>query len=49
MNWLAGFFYFDESLQADSFGYDSLAPGNPQDGYAYQKQDATAYCPLSDR
>jgi len=43
VNWLAGFFYFDESLQADSFGYDSLAPGNPQDGYAYQKQDATAY------
>jgi len=42
-NWLAGFFYFDESLQADSFGYDSLSPGNPQDGYAYQKQDATAY------
>jgi iron complex outermembrane receptor protein len=43
LSWLAGFFYFDESLQVDSFGYDSLAPGNPQDGYAYQHQDATSY------
>ena len=42
-NWLAGIFYFDESLQVDSFGYDSLSPGNPQDGYAYQHQDATSY------
>jgi iron complex outermembrane receptor protein len=42
-NWLAGVFYFNESLQVDSFAYDSLAPGNPQDGYAYQKQDATSY------
>ncbi len=43
LNWLVGVFYFDESLQVDSFGYDSLAPGNPQDGYAYQTQDATSY------
>ncbi|MCM2268732.1 MAG: TonB-dependent receptor [Thermoanaerobaculia bacterium] len=42
-DWLAGFYYFDESLQADSFSYNSLAPGNPQDGYAYQKQDATSW------
>jgi len=42
-NWLAGFFYFDESLQADTFSYVSLAPGNPQEGYAFQTQDAKAY------
>jgi iron complex outermembrane receptor protein len=43
LNWLVGVFYFDESIQVDSFGYDSLSPGNPQDGYAYQTQDATSY------
>ena len=43
LNWLVGVFYFDESLTVDSFGYDSLSPGNPQDGYAYQTQDATSY------
>jgi iron complex outermembrane receptor protein len=42
-NWLAGAFLFKEELQVDSFGYDSLAPGNPPDGYAYQKQEADAY------
>jgi iron complex outermembrane receptor protein len=42
-NWLAGVFYFDESLQADTFSFNSLAPGNPQDGYAFQIQDAKAY------
>jgi iron complex outermembrane recepter protein len=42
-NWLLGFYYFDESLQADTFSYNSLAPGNPQDGYAFQTQDATSW------
>jgi len=42
-DWLFGFYYFDESLQADSFSYASLAPGNPQDGYAFQKQDAESW------
>ncbi len=42
-DWLFGFYYFDESLQADSFSYVSLAPGNPQEGYAYQKQDAESW------
>jgi iron complex outermembrane receptor protein len=41
-NWLVGFFWFDESLEADTYGYDSLAGGIP-DGFAYQKQDATSY------
>ncbi|MCG6947471.1 MAG: TonB-dependent receptor [Acidobacteria bacterium] len=42
-DWLVGAFYFNEELQADTFSYDSLSPGNPQDGYAYQTQDATSY------
>jgi iron complex outermembrane receptor protein len=42
-DWLVGVFYFSEELQADTFSYNSLAPGNPQDGYAFQTQDATSY------
>ena len=41
-NWLAGFFYYNEDLQADTYSYDSLA-GGVDDGYSYQKQEATAY------
>lgn len=41
--WLVGAFYFKEELQVDSFSYDSLAPGNPQNGYAVQRQQADAY------
>ena len=42
-NWLAGVFYFSEELQADTYSYFSLAPGNPQDGFSFQNQDTTAY------
>jgi iron complex outermembrane recepter protein len=42
-NWLVGAFYFNEELQADTFSYVSIAPGNPQEGYAFQTQDATSY------
>ncbi len=42
VNWLVGFFYFDESLEADTYSYDSLA-GGADDGFSYQKQDATSY------
>jgi iron complex outermembrane recepter protein len=42
-DWLVGFYYFDESLKAETFSYNSLAPGNPQDGYAFQTQDATSW------
>jgi len=38
--WLAGAYYFDENLQADTFSYDTLAPGRPQNGYAFQTQHA---------
>jgi iron complex outermembrane recepter protein len=39
LGWLVGAFYFDESLQVDTFNFDSLAPGNPQNAYAFQTQD----------
>jgi len=42
-DWLLGFYYFDESLKAETFSYTSLAPGNPVEGYAFQTQDATSW------
>lgn len=42
LKWMAGFYYFDERLNIDSFNYDSTA-GNAQNGYAWQKQDSTSY------
>ena len=41
-DWQAGFFWFDESLEIDSFSYDSLA-GGVENGYARQKQDNEAW------
>jgi iron complex outermembrane recepter protein len=41
--WLAGVYYFDETLGIDSVNYDSLAPGNPQNGLARQNQKNKAY------
>ncbi len=41
--WLGGLYYFNEDINIDSFNYDSLAPGNPQNGYANQKQKNKAY------
>jgi iron complex outermembrane receptor protein len=42
-DWLGGLFYFDEKLKAETHSYASLAPGNPQDGFATQKQDAKSW------
>ena len=42
LNWLAGFFYFNEELQADTFSYDTLG-GNVQDGYSFQIQDSDSW------
>jgi len=42
-DWQAGLFWFDERIDVDSFSYDTLAPGNPQNGYAVQRQDNTAW------
>jgi len=41
-DWLLGIFYFNEELQVDSFGYDSLA-GGIDDGYAWQRQEAESW------
>ncbi len=42
-DWQAGFFYFQEDITVDSFNFDTLAPGRPQNGFARQKQDNTAW------
>jgi iron complex outermembrane receptor protein len=43
LKWLGGLYYFDESFNIDSFNYDTLAPGRPQNGYATQQQDNKAW------
>ena len=42
-DWQAGVFWFDETISVDSFSYDSLAANNPQNGYATQRQENTAW------
>jgi iron complex outermembrane receptor protein len=43
-DYLVGFYYFDESLRVDSFGFNSLAPGNPPNGdFSFQVQDSTSW------
>jgi iron complex outermembrane receptor protein len=41
-DWQAGLYYFDESLDIDSFNYDTLG-GGVENGNVRQKQDNTAY------
>lgn len=41
--WLAGAFFFDEDLTAETYSYTSLAPGNPIEGYAFQTQNAESW------
>lgn len=43
LDWLMGFYYFDENLQAETVSFSSLAPGNPIEGFAFQSQDATSW------
>lgn len=43
LQWLAGLYYFRETLQVDSFNYDSFAVGDPQNGYAVQHQKSVSY------
>jgi iron complex outermembrane receptor protein len=43
LNWLAGFFYFNEEVLIDNFGYASVPPDYPQFVWAQQFQEATAY------
>ena len=47
LQWLVGAFYFDEDFQADTFSFASLAPGNPQEGYAFQRQSAESWALFS--
>jgi iron complex outermembrane receptor protein len=42
-DWLVGFFYFDEKLDAETHSYDSLTPGNPENGFATQSQKAKSW------
>jgi iron complex outermembrane receptor protein len=42
-DWLAGLFFFDEDLTAETFSFNTLAPGNPQDGYAFQTQSSESW------
>ncbi|HEX2060371.1 MAG TPA: TonB-dependent receptor [Thermoanaerobaculia bacterium] len=41
--WLAGVFLFDEELHAETYSYTSIAPGNPEEGYAFQNQSAESW------
>jgi iron complex outermembrane recepter protein len=43
LGWLVGAFYFDEDLSIQTFSFNSLAPGNPQDGLATQEQQTESY------
>ena len=42
-DWQAGLFWFDETIDIDSVSYNTLAPGNPRNGYATQRQENTAW------
>ena len=43
LQWLGGLYYFSERIQVDSFNFNSFAPGNPNDGYAVQRQNAESW------
>ena len=43
LGWQAGLFYFHEDYKIESFSYDSLSPGNPQNGYERVRQKNDAY------
>nr|WP_316641482.1 TonB-dependent receptor [uncultured Roseateles sp.] len=43
LQWIGGLYYFSENLQVDSFNFDSLVPGDPQNGYAVQHQKSKSW------
>ncbi|MDL2355859.1 MAG: TonB-dependent receptor [Pseudomonadota bacterium] len=44
LQWIAGVFYFKESIQIDSISFNSFGPGNPQNSaYATQTQDTRSW------
>jgi len=42
-NWTGGFFFFNEDLDIDTFNYDTFSDGQPQNGYANQTQETSAW------
>ncbi len=42
-NFQTGFFFFDEDLKIDTFNYDTFSDGQPQNGYANQAQQTSAW------
>ena len=43
LQWQFGLYYFFEDITIDSFNFDTLAPGRPQNGFARQDQENNAY------
>ncbi|MEL7487018.1 MAG: TonB-dependent receptor, partial [Pseudomonadota bacterium] len=43
VSYQVGGFYFYEDISINSFNFDSLAPGNPQNGFARQEQETNAW------
>ncbi len=43
LNYLVGFFYFDEDLEIESYSFDTLTAGRPQNGFATQMQKTKAW------
>jgi len=42
-NWQGGVYFFHEDYKVESFQYDSLTPGSPQNGYERSRQKNDAY------
>jgi iron complex outermembrane recepter protein len=43
LQWIGGLYFFKETLQVDSFNFDSFAIGDPQNGYAVQHQSSKSW------
>lgn len=43
LQWIGGLYFFKETLQVDSFNFDSFASGDPQNGYAVQHQNSQSW------
>ena len=43
LRWQAGAFYFDEDIQITSTSYDTLAPGNPENGRAVRNGQTESF------
>ena len=43
IDWQAGVFWFSEDIDIDTINYDSLAPGNPENGRTFQRQETDSW------